>query len=112
MLEDADSKKNPNKFQQIDITSVSGYCMSAPRFKICQPVAVIRIIRQFHEFLKSIFWRVFAIWPKCASGRALLKYISKLIEVAGYNGLTAYDFTRYKFSNDELMLQYFTIDHL
>ena len=23
------------------------------------------MIRQFHEFLKSYFWRVFAIWPNC-----------------------------------------------
>ena len=27
-----------------------------------------------------------------------------MIEVAGYNGLTAYDFTRYKFSNDVMEL--------
>jgi hypothetical protein len=44
--------------------SVSG-CLSFT-FKICQTVAGTSMIRQFHEFLKSYFWRFFLIWPNIA----------------------------------------------
>jgi hypothetical protein len=35
---------------------------------ICQTVAGISVVRQFHDFFKSNFWRVFDIWPYCATG--------------------------------------------
>ena len=36
-------------------------------FKICQIVADTSMTTQFHEFFECIFWRVFAICPKCAA---------------------------------------------
>ena len=38
--------------------------------KICQTFASISMIRQFHDFLKSNFWRGFSVWPKCARATA------------------------------------------
>ena len=49
------------KFLQIHITFVSG-CLSFT-FKICQTVAGTSMVRRFHEFFESRFWRVFAILP-------------------------------------------------
>jgi hypothetical protein len=58
---------------------------------------------QFHKFLNLIFGGILLFGPTVqAGGRALLMYTSKLIEVAGYNSLTAYDFTRYKFSSYQI----------
>ena len=37
------------------------------RFKICQIVAGIIVISQFHEFFQFDFWRVFAMWPNCGA---------------------------------------------
>ena len=48
----------------LQITSVSG-CLRFT-FKICQTVAGTSMIRWFHEFFESRFWRVFAILPNCA----------------------------------------------
>ena len=50
----------PFKLLQIYITSVSGWLHFT--YKTCQIVADISKIGQFHEFSKSNFWRVFAIW--------------------------------------------------
>jgi hypothetical protein len=44
---------------QIYITSVSGWLHFT--YKTCQIVAGASMIRQFHEFSKLNFWRVFAI---------------------------------------------------
>ena len=55
----------PSKFQQIDITSVSGHCRRA-RFvwKICQTVAGIKN----NLSLSNLFFGgFFAIWPECES---------------------------------------------
>jgi hypothetical protein len=52
-------------FRQFYCISVSGLCVRFT-FKICQIIAGISIICQFHDFFKSHFWRVFAIWPNCA----------------------------------------------
>ena len=49
---------------QIQIVSVSGY-VKHYIFKICQIVAGISMIRQFHEFFESHFWRVFDVWRNC-----------------------------------------------
>ena len=48
------SRVFPSKFQQICITSVSGYCAHFT-FKVCQIVEGISTIRQFHEFFTLIF---------------------------------------------------------
>ena len=53
------------KFLKIHITSVSG-CLCFT-FKICQIVAGTSMIRRFHEFFESRFWRVFAILPNCVA---------------------------------------------
>ena len=58
------SRVFPWKFLQHHITSVSG-CLHFT-FKICQTVAGTSMIRWFHEFFESRFWRVFAILPNCA----------------------------------------------
>ena len=34
--------------------------------KLCQFVAGIIIMRQFHDSYKSNFWQIFSIWPNCA----------------------------------------------
>ena len=46
------------------ITSVSGHCMLYI-CKIWQIVAGTSMIRRFHKFLESNFWRVFDFWPHC-----------------------------------------------
>ena len=58
----------PFKLLQIYITSVSEWLHF--RYKTCQIVLDVSMIRQFHEFSKSKFWRVFAIWNHCASALA------------------------------------------
>ena len=45
----------PSKFHKIHIISVSGHCMRFILFKICQSVADIRMISQFHGFFHLIF---------------------------------------------------------
>jgi hypothetical protein len=52
-----------SNFLQIYITSVFS-CLRFT-FKICQIVAGTSMIRQFNEFFKFYFWRVFAIWNHC-----------------------------------------------
>ena len=46
--------------------SFSGKWMSF-KFKIYQTVTIISMTSQFHEFLKSKIWRVFAIRPSCVA---------------------------------------------
>ena len=58
------SRVFPCKFLQIHKTSVSG-CLRFT-FKNYQIVAVANMIRQSHDFLKSHFWRAFAICLHCA----------------------------------------------
>ena len=55
----------PSKYLHIHNISVSGFCICW-KFNICQTIAERSRIRQFHEFFKSNFWRVFATRPKCA----------------------------------------------
>ena len=55
------SRDFPCKFLRFFTTSVSG-CLCFT-FKICQTVAGTSMIRRFHEFFESRFWRVFAILP-------------------------------------------------
>ena len=64
-LLDVISQVFPCKLLQIYITSVSGYLCFI--FKTYQIVAGISMIRQFHEFFKSYFWRGFAIWFSCVA---------------------------------------------
>ena len=59
-----------SKFQQIGKISVSGDCMPF-MIKICQIVMCISTASQFHEFLKSNFWRVFDVGPNCFARRSL-----------------------------------------
>ena len=66
------SRVFPWKFLQIHITSVSG-CLRFT-FKICQTVAGTSMIRRFHEFFESRFWRVFAILPNCVPSPPLLLF--------------------------------------
>ena len=67
-----------SKFLQIYITSVSGYLSFT--FKTCQIVAGASMIHQFHEFFESHFWRVFAIWPSCASQPSLVVIVAALTQ--------------------------------
>ena len=46
--------------------SVSGHCMHYT-FKMCEIFAGMNVIRQFHEFVESHFWRVFDVWPNCVA---------------------------------------------
>ena len=62
----------PFKLLQIYKTSVSEWLHF--RFKTCQIVSDVSMIRQFHEFSKLKFWRVFAIWNHCASAAALILF--------------------------------------
>ena len=62
-LLDVISRIFPSKFQQIHLISVSSHCKRFI-FKIRQTVAGTSITSRFHDFFKSHFWRVFAIWPK------------------------------------------------
>ena len=59
------SRVSRGKFHQIDVY----FCFPRISFtlKSCQIVAGISTVRQFHEFLKSYFWRVFDIRPYCAA---------------------------------------------
>ena len=41
--------------------------------QICQIVAVTIMFRQFHEFFESSIWRVFVIWPNCATAATSAK---------------------------------------
>ena len=38
-------------------------------FKICQIIAGTSMIRQFHEYFESHFWRVFDVSPNCGPVR-------------------------------------------
>ena len=64
---DVISRVFPSKFQQIHIY----FHFRGIRFTLrnCQTVAGISTVCQFHDFLKSNFWRVFDIWPNCAMHR-------------------------------------------
>ena len=59
------SRVFPTKFLQIYITSVSTF---QPLYALhtysetCQIIASTSMIRQFHEFFQSNFWRVFDVW--------------------------------------------------
>ena len=52
------------------IRSISDHCMCII-FKICQTVARISMIYQFHDFFDIFFWRDLAIWSNwvCGGGR-------------------------------------------
>ena len=79
-LLDVISRVFPLKFLQIHITSVSG-CLQFT-YKTCQIVAGASMIRQFHEFSRFNFWRVFVIWNYCVRARTQLRklyyYMCKL----------------------------------
>ena len=62
------SRVFPFKFLQIPIASLTCrdlHCI----FKIYQIISSTSKMRQFHEFLRPIFWRVFSNWPSCAPAR-------------------------------------------
>ena len=52
--------------------------------KKCQTVAGISMVRQFHDFLKSNFWRVFDIWPYCAGTQRHLPHRCNRLSVAPF----------------------------
>ena len=75
-----------SKFQQIRKISVSGDCMPF-MFKICQIVMCISTASQFHEFLKSNFWRVFDVGPQlfCVA----VSQPGTLLYVSGHVGISS-----------------------
>ena len=60
------SRVFPCKFLQFPIASLTCrgvHCI----FKIYQIISGTSKMRQFHEFLRPIFWRVFSNWPSCCA---------------------------------------------
>ena len=68
--------------------------------KICQTVAGISMVRQFHDFLKSNFGRVFDIRPYCAAGSLLYVQTPSRVDISTLQFYLHLLFTLYQFPFD------------